>query len=177
MQLKNSRLHFGLIAILFHWIMAILIIAMLALGLYMADLPVSAEKLKLYGWHKEYGLIILALAILRLSWRLINLSPVLNLPWYELIAAKLSHWALYGLMIAMPLTGWLMSSSAGISVSFFGLFTLPDLIAPSESLRPVFRSAHEFLADALIALIVIHSAAALKHHFYDKDDILRRMIR
>ena len=177
MKLKNSEKHFGLIAILLHWVMALLIIGMLCLGLYMSDLPISLEKLKLYGWHKEYGLLIMGLVVLRIIWRLINITPELvELPWYERIAARIAHLALYGFMIAMPLSGWFMTSAAGLPPSFFGLFTLPSLVAPSHELQHLFALIHECLAYGLIATIFIHLCGALKHHFIDKDDILRRMI-
>src|ERR1700721_1488505 len=120
MLLKNTENSFGLIARSLHWIMAILIFGMLILGLYMIGLPISLEKLKLYGWHKEWGFVVLGLLIIRLVWRAINVTPNLSLPLLEHIAARLVHWAFYLLLIAMPLTGWLMSSASGVSVSFFG---------------------------------------------------------
>lgn len=175
MIIKNTEQRFGLIAITIHWLMAVLIIGMLILGTYMVTLPIGIEKLKLYGWHKETGVLILALVSFRLFWRLINTNPHLSMPLLERIAARLAHWALYGLMFAMPMTGWLLSSAAGFSVSFFGLFTLPDLVAPNKALASILGDAHYWLGNALIALLILHTLAALKHHFYDKDDILRRM--
>ncbi|MFA6303369.1 MAG: cytochrome b [Legionella sp.] len=176
MHLKNDAKHFGLLAIVLHWFMAVLIIGLLGVGLYMVDLPISAEKLKLYGQHKEFGLLVLALVILRLFWRFINTTPQLNIPLWEAIAARAAHWALYIFMFAMPITGWLQTSAAGLPPSFFGLFTLPSLVAPNEDLRSLFATIHEWLAYGLIATICLHTAAALKHHFIDKDDILKRMI-
>jgi cytochrome b561 len=174
--LKNNPHHFGLIAKLLHWVMAILIIGMLICGLYMVDLPIGLQKLKWYGWHKEYGFLILGLVSLRLIWRLINITPELSLPLLEKIAARLAHWAFYGFMFLMPLSGWLVSSAAGIPASFFGLFTMPNLIAPNEDLLQIFRWVHYWSAYALMGLIVIHIVAALKHHFIDKDEILKRML-
>jgi len=176
MQIKNTKRHFGLGAILLHWVIAALMIGMLALGLYMVALPISLEKLKLYGWHKEYGILIFWLALLRLIWRLINITPKLDLPWLEMLAARSMHWAFYGFMFALPVTGWLVTSAAGLPASFFGLYTLPNLIPPDESLRHSFTWLHKWLSFALIAAIAMHTAAALKHHFINKDDILRRMI-
>lgn len=176
MRLKNSENHFGLIAILLHWIMAVLIIGLLTVGLYMVSMPISLEKLKYYGWHKEFGLLVLALAIVRLSWRIINVTPNLSLPWYEKLAARLVHWAFYVFLFAMPISGWLVTSAAGLAPSFFGLFTLPTLVAPNQELLQQFEFVHKCLAYTLIATIVLHACAALKHHFIDKDDILRRMI-
>lgn len=176
MRIKNNETHFGLVAITLHWLMAILIIGMLCVGLYMTSLPVGMLKLKLYGWHKAFGILILTLVILRILWRLTNATPVLALPWWERTAARLAHFVLYVLMLAMPLSGWLMTSAAGLPPSFFGLFTLPNLVAPNDELRELFGLMHEWLAYGLIAVIILHTLAALKHHFIDKDDILRRMI-
>ena len=142
----------------------------------MTDLPNGLQKLKLYGWHKAFGILVLGLALLRIIWRLSNKTPNLAIPKLELIAARLAHVGLYALMLAMPLSGWLMSSAAGLPPSFFGLFTLPSLVAPSDELRHVFGFMHQWFAYGLIALIAVHTLAALKHHFIDKDDILRRML-
>ncbi|KTD50469.1 cytochrome b561 transmembrane protein [Legionella quinlivanii] len=176
MRLKNSNSHFGLVAILLHWIMAVLIIGLLVIGIYMVELPISLQKLKLYGWHKEYGLLALALVVVRLCWRIINISPELSLPRYEIIAARIVHWAFYGFMFAMPITGWLITSAAGLPASFFGLFTLPNLIAPNEEQRQLYELVHEWLGYGLIVTILLHASAALKHHFINRDNVLRRMI-
>lgn len=177
MQIKNSATRFGIIAIFLHWIIAVLIICLLALGLYMVNLPISLEKLKFYGWHKEYGFLVLFLVIFRLIWRLSNTTPELALPWLEQIAARSMHWIFYGFMLAMPITGWLITSAAGLPASFFGLFSLPNLVAPDQHKLALFEWMHQWLGYALIAAICLHVAAALKHHFINKDDILRRMLR
>ncbi|TAK75717.1 MAG: cytochrome b [Gammaproteobacteria bacterium] len=177
MLIKNTTQNYGIVAILFHWIMAILIIGMLALGLYMTGLPKSLEKFQLIGWHKEYGILILMLAVLRVAWRLSNLLPSLTtLPTWERLAARLTHFLLYVAMFIMPLTGWMMSSAAGYSVSFFGLFTLPDLIGTNKDLAHTISEIHEYTAYALIALIILHVLAALKHYWIDKDNIMQRML-
>lgn len=178
MQWKNSAEEYGVIAKFLHWVMALAIIFMLALGIYMADLPFSADKLELYGIHKAVGSLILMAVGLRLAWRFINLVPPLPaaMPGWEKLAAHAGHFGLYGLMFAMPLTGWLLSSAAGFPVSVFGWFTLPNLIAPNPALRELFGEAHELLAFGLIGLIAAHAGAALKHHFIEKDNVLRRML-
>lgn len=176
MQLKNSLTQFGLVAILFHWIMAILIIALLALGLYMVRLPLNLEKLKLYGWHKEYGMLALMLVIMRSIWRVSTILPLLSLPWWEVVAARTVHYAFYGFMFAIPLTGWLMTSFSGFPVSFFGWFVFPDLVSAHPDYIYFFKKTHKWLSYGLIATIIMHTCAALKHHFIDKDDILRRML-
>jgi cytochrome b561 len=120
---------------------------------------------------------VLALFFLRMIWRFINITPLLSfLPKWEFIAARLTHWTFYLLIFALPMSGWLMSSASGLPVSFFGLFVLPDLVSPNESLRHFFQLIHEWLGYAIIALICLHVAAALKHHFINKDDIMRRML-
>jgi len=176
MQLLNTENRFGLMAIFLHWLMAILLIGLLILGLYMVSLPISHEKLKLYGWHKEYGFLALALAIFRLLWRLTNITPRLSLPLWEKLAARSVHWAFYFFMFAMPLTGWLITSAAGLPASFFGWFVLPNLISPDEASRVLFQEMHRWIGYGLIATIVLHASAAFKHHFINKDDILRRML-
>jgi cytochrome b561 len=175
-SIKNTTTHYGLVAILLHWVMAILMIGLLILGLYMVRLPISLEKLKLFGWHKEYGFLVLALAILRLLWRLSNTTPALALPMWEKLSARSVHWLFYGFMFALPITGWLITSAAGLPVSFFGLFTLPTVIEPNQELIKIFEDLHQWFAYALIAIMLLHIAAALKHHFIDKDDILRRIL-
>lgn len=176
MQILNTENRFGFVSTFLHWFMAILIIGLLGLGLYMVTLPISYQKLKLYGWHKEYGLLALALVIIRLFWRITTILPHLSLPLWEKVAARVVHWTFYLFMFAMPITGWLITSAAGLPVSFFGLFVLPDIIAPNEETRMFFQSVHQWLGYGLIVLIILHISAALKHHFINKDDILRRML-
>jgi len=177
MQLKNSTNHYGLIAITFHWLMAALIIFMLCLGLYMTNLNISMEKLKLFGWHKQTGILILMLVIARLTWRLINVLPSFPpMPLWQVFAARAVHLAFYGFMIVMPVTGWLISSAAGLPVSFFGFFVLPTLIPADQNLQLFFTEIHNWLAYALIAAISVHVLAALQHHFIHKDDTLRKML-
>ena len=176
MRLNNTENQYGIMAILLHWIMAILIIALLVLGLYMVKVPISLEKLKLYGWHKEYGILVLLLVGLRLLWRLTNQTPRLSLPWWEKLAARTVHWTFYVLMFAMPITGWLITSAAALPVSFFGYIVLPDLISPNAATMKLFQIIHQWLGYGLIVVIVLHASAALKHHFINKDDILRRML-
>ena len=177
-SLKNTINRYGLIAITFHWIMAIIIIGLLIIGLLMVPLPIGLKKLKWYGWHKEFGILILMLLAFRLAWVVYNINPRLPdaLPWWQKWAAHTVHYAFYGLMFILPVTGWMISSSAGLPVSFFGLFTLPDLVVPNEANRLLLTEIHKWLSYALIAALLGHIGAALQHHFINKDDILRRML-
>lgn len=178
MQAKNTPEHYGWIMMSLHWLIAILIIGLIILGLYMVPLAIGRFKLKLYGWHKEWGLLVLGLVALRLIWRWLNTNPSLPIHMWliEKIVARLMHYLFYVLMFLVPISGWLMSSAAGLPVSFFGLFILPDFVYPNEQSRLFFQQAHEILAYVLLACIVLHTLAALKHHFINKDDVLRKML-
>lgn len=178
MQWRNTDERYGAIAKLFHWLIGLGIIGMLCVGLYMVGMPMSPDKFKVYGLHKAIGATILFLVVLRVLWRFSNPVPLLpsDMPRWQAWGAHLSHLALYGLMFAIPLTGWAMSSAAGFPVSVFGLFTLPNLVAPDNELREFFGEAHEWLAYGLIAVLLAHVGAALEHHFIRKDTILRRML-
>lgn len=176
MLFKNTIDRYGLVSILFHWIMAILIIGMLALGLYMTDLPISLQKLKLYGIHKEFGILILMLVALRIIWRAYNVSP--RLPSYmvgwQKIIAKLVHYAFYFFMVVLPITGWIISSSADVTVSFFGWFLLPNLVAPDKNRQLLFSTIHTWLAYSLITIIALHIAAVFEH-FIHKNNLLKKI--
>lgn len=178
MQLTNTSLRYGLVAILFHWLMAVMMIALVVIGLWMTRMPISLLKLKLFGWHKEYGMLILFLVMLRIVWRIGNIVPLLpsTLPRWQKCAAHLVHWLFYILMIALPITGWLLTSASGLPVSLFGFVVLPDLVSSNESLRLLLIMIHQWLSYLLIFIFFAHVGAALKHHFINKDDILRRIL-
>jgi len=135
-------------------------------------------RFKAYNLHKSIGITILALISLRLLWRLTHSYPpslASHKPW-EKILAKLVHSSLYGLLFLMPLSGWAMSSAAGRPVKFFDLFTLPDLVEPDKEMAGFLSSAHWYIAWAIIGLLSLHIAGALKHHIIDKDGTLKRML-
>ena len=166
------------IAKLFHWGMAFIFAGIFALGFVMTDMPLSPEKLQYYAWHKWAGVCVFVLVWLRLVWRVLNpppaypstLSPLVKL------AAHLSHAAMYGLMIVIPVSGWLMSSAKGVPTVWFGVIPLPDLIQKDKELGHLLKNVHQTLNYLLLLLIAGHVAAALKHHFIEKDDILKRML-
>jgi len=165
-------------AITFHWILAALIIANIAFGLYTVDLPLSPQKLRYFSWHKWTGVTIFLLAAARLLWRLGHPAPALPSamrPW-EKRAAHAVHALLYALFFAAPLTGWLFSSAAGFQTVYLGLVPIPDLLSKNEDLAEVLKIAHHWINYALAGVIVLHAAAALKHHFVDRDDVLARML-
>jgi cytochrome b561 len=161
-----------------HWIAAALIIGNLAFGLYMVDLPLTPAKLKYYSWHKWAGVTIFLVSALRLLWRLTHPSPALpsSMPAWQRTAANASHHALYLLFFAAPLSGWLFSSAAGFPTVYFGVLPIPDLLAKNKELADILKLVHRSLNYALVALVVMHIAAAIKHHVVDRDDVLARML-
>ena len=171
-------LHYTTTAKLLHWLMAVLLIALLALGIYMHDLPLSPLKLKLYAWHKWAGVTAFLLCVLRLGWRFTHRPPALPAGMARALqmAAHAGHALLYALMLAIPLSGWLMSSAKGFQTVVFGVLPLPDLLGPNPALADTLQTLHFGLNLLLVAVIVAHLGAALKHHFVDRDDILRRML-
>jgi cytochrome b561 len=178
MPIRNTLTRYGSVAIILHWVMALLIIGLLALGLIMVRLPISLQKLRFFGWHKEYGLLVLLLIVVRIIWRISNVVPLLppSLANWQKQTAHLVHFAFYFFMLAMPITGWIITSSAGLPASFFGIAVLPDLVLPNENTRQLFTEIHKWLGYSLIAVICMHVGAALQHHFIYKDDILRRIL-
>lgn len=160
-----------------HWIMALLILDVMVMGFYMQDLPLSPEKLQLYSWHKWGGVSVMLLLLIRVSWRLTHRPPAL--PWMmsrrQQTVAHIGHLALYGLMLAIPLSGWLMSSAKGFQTVWFGVLPIPDLIGKDKLLGENLAELHEALNIGLLLLIAGHTAAAFFHHFIQKDHTLRRM--
>ncbi len=171
-------------AIILHWVIAVLIIALLVVGLIMGDLPNGPQKYKVYALHKATGITVLLLSFVRLGWRLMHSPPPLpeTMPGWEKLASRLSHWGFYVLMLGLPLSGWAMSSAGGYPISFFGLFQwplLPGFGELSETMRKTlggfFGQTHEILAFTTIGLLALHILAALKHGFFNKDEVVYRM--
>jgi cytochrome b561 len=179
--LENREDRYGAIALLLHWSMAVLVVGLAALGLYMVTLPdvgFNTKKVTLVLYHKEFGVLALVLLATRLAWRVTHILPRLveHLPDWQKIAARFVHLSFYALLFALPMTGYFMSSAAGIPVSFFGLFMLPDLVHRDNELFRQYIAIHKWLAYVLILFIFVHAGAALRHHFVNKDDTLRKML-
>ncbi len=186
MMIRNTRAGFGAVNIAFHWLMAALLIGLLVLGKYMHGLELAdPNKFLLYQLHKSLGLTALVLVALRLGWRIINPTPRLPtaLSQWQKAGAHLSHLALYALMFAIPLSGWLMASASplGIPTFYFSLFQVPHLPVPgllgdAATAEETMKGVHDLLGNLLILVIIAHVTAALKHHFLDRDDIFTRMV-
>jgi cytochrome b561 len=181
MRLANTDQRYGAAAIALHWLMAALISALVALGIYMVRLPdvgFDIKKIALILIHKEIGIVVLALAAARLAWRQLNPLPRLveTLPEWQKVTAIFVHLCFYALMVTLPVTGWVMSSASGIPVSLLGLFTLPDFVPHSETLFGWLRQVHDWLGYGMAMLICLHAGAALRHHFLLRDQTLRKML-
>lgn len=165
-------------AILLHWLMALGLVGTFALGFYMEGLSFSPSKLKLIAWHKWAGISLLLLFVVRLAWRLFHRTPELPSDMGQLsrLAAHAGHALLYVLMLAIPLTGWLASSAQGVSVVWFGIWPLPDLISKNPDLGARLQDAHMVLNYLLLVVVIGHVGAALQHHFIKKDTVLARML-
>ena len=174
-------LRYDPIAVTLHWVIAVSIMVMIPLGLYMDVLPPSVRFLA-YDFHKSLGITVLGLSIFRLVWRFLNPPPPLpaSVTRTERLLAHAAHWGLYFLMLAMPLTGWLMvSASQKYPTVFFGIGEVPFIPMPEgidgKATAHLLRGYHLYLAYGAIALIAGHASAALKHHFVKKDTVLLRM--
>jgi cytochrome b561 len=188
MTIANTQTRYGAVAMTLHWLIALAVIVNIALGLYFPDLPRSdPDKFMLTQLHKSIGLTVLVLSLARLGWRLINPVPPLpaNMPTILKWAAHGSHFLLYFLIIAIPLSGWLLVSSSplGLPTMYFGVIEWPNLPGfadmTREARRPLsheFGAVHIFLAWSAIVLVPIHIGAALYHQFIRHDNILMRML-
>lgn len=167
---------------LLHWLLALGIIGMFGFGLYMVGLPFSPAKLKYINWHKWAGIIVLALSVLRLAWRLWRRPPPLpqamlrTMPHWQQLAHHATHHLMYLLFFAVPLLGWAYSSAAGFPIVLFGQWPLPDLLSANPELAKLIRPWHKWSAFALMGLAVLHVLAVIKHQCIDRDGLLWRML-
>lgn len=160
----------------FHWLVAALILTMLALGFSLEFVPDEWRRMVMRT-HKATGTVVLALAVLRLGWQAFTQNPPpVEAPWIKVKLAQATHIMLYGLMLAMPLTGLMMMSAVGNTVDVFGIVEIPPLL-PENDLMDTLAAIHGWLAYALLGLIGLHTAGALYHHLILKDETLKRMIK
>ncbi|MGH8454448.1 MAG: cytochrome b [Nevskiales bacterium] len=177
MPFRNTQTRYGAAAQAAHWLTFLLLIGSFSLGFYMADLTLSPTRLKLYAYHKWIGVTIFVLVTLRLAWRLWSAPPPLpdSMPAWEKRAAEISHRLLYLLLFAVPLSGWLMSSAKGFQTVLFEVLPIPDLLSKNPPLGAALEEVHWLLNKMLLGLVLLHVAAAFKHHFADHDEVLARM--
>lgn len=175
---SNAAESYTWTAITLHWATALLVISAAVLGIYMHELQFSPTKLKLYSYHKWIGVTVFLFALMRLAWRLAHPAPSVpeGMPSWERMAAKGAHAALYIFMIVVPVAGWVMSSAHGFQTVYLGIVPIPDLLGKDKELAEMLEKAHAFFSLSFMALVALHAAAALKHHFINKDNVLRRML-
>jgi len=165
-------------AVALHWIIAALVITAIALGWVMADLEFSPLKLRLFNWHKWIGVTVLALMILRSLWRLTHPPPSpLPMPAWQRLSGQAIHGLFYLMLLVQPLTGWVFSNAEGVPVVYLGLLPLPNLVDKDKAFGAFVKELHVAGGWVLAVIIGLHLLAAIKHHFIDRDDTLRRMLR
>lgn len=173
----NTSPRYDSLAMVLHWLMALMLVGLFVLGLVLEDLPKGDLRAQMFGIHKAFGALVLILAVARLAWRFTHPAPTLpdSMPAREVTLARLGHVALYALMLAVPLSGIVMSQAGDREVSMFGL-VLPTLVQPNHDLKEVFEEVHGFLAWSLGVVVAGHVLATLRHRFLLKDDVLARML-
>jgi cytochrome b561 len=175
--MNTPALTYSRLSIAFHWLLALAIVLTFSFGLYMVELPFSPQRLKQYNWHKWAGMTILFLSAARLLWRLTHRPPALpaHTPAWQRLASHGTHTLMYGLFFAIPLAGWAYSSALGFPIVLYGVIEMPDFVPRDKELAQTLKLVHQYLAYSLAALVVLHVAAALQHHFILKDGLLARM--
>lgn len=180
-MLRNTDDGYGLVAIILHWLIALLIAGQLIVGLVMVRLDDQRLAFELIQWHKSFGFLTLVLVAMRIGWRLVGRSPrPLGTTRLERIAARVGHAGLYALMVALPLTGWALVSSSELAIPTFAFYLVivPHLpLERSFAAESWWSEVHEILAWVLVGLVAIHVAGALRHHFRLGDATLTRMLR
>ncbi|MEL7292644.1 MAG: cytochrome b [Pseudomonadota bacterium] len=175
--MKSEVKNYNLLARAIHWLSALVVIGMFAVGWWMVDLSYYSEWYRIAPhWHKSVGLLLAGVTLFRLVWKTVTPSPKVEGAAYEVIGAKLAHLAMYGLLFALFASGYLISTEDGRGIDVFNWFTVPGLGALFEGQADLAGQVHFYLAWGLILLAAVHALAALKHHFINKDNTLRKMI-
>jgi len=178
MSLKNSEHHYGWLAVVLHWLVAAVVVGLFALGFWMVDLSYYDEWYrKGPDLHRSIGLILFAVVVFRLLWRFINTSPrpLANHQRWEVVSAHVAHSLLYVLMFVAMVSGYLITTADGSSISVFGLFDVPSVTGQVKGMEDTAGAVHYWSTWALVGLAGLHALGALKHHFIDRDETLRRM--
>ena len=178
MPIKNTPEQWGTVSKVLHWLVVLLILLMAWIGLRMGDMPNGPDKIASYALHKSVGITILMLVIARIGWRFYAGAPdgVPGTPRWQERIASLTHLALYALLLAMPLSGWILNSASGFPLQWFGLVNLPAIADKDHDLHELAEGIHEWLFWAMVTLVVMHAAAAFYHHLVQRDATLTRML-
>ncbi|MGE5150909.1 MAG: cytochrome b [Rhodospirillaceae bacterium] len=175
--MPGADLTYTPVARILHWLTALAVLGLIGLGLWMVDLPIGLTKLYAFAWHKWIGLTVLLLTLLRWAWRALHPPPELPksvTPW-ERALAPWAHILLLVLLLALPISGWLMSSAGGVKVIWFGYLPMPDLVSRDPDLFATLRTLHHWLAWTLMGVLVLHLGAVVRHDMLRRDGIFRRM--
>ncbi|WP_237067067.1 cytochrome b [Microbulbifer guangxiensis] len=179
MAAKNSESAYGWVAIVFHWLMAPVVIGLFALGWWMRQLsyydPWYRQGPEI---HKAIGILLLIALLVRLAWKFLNVSPaaVPGTPRWQTVAARFAHGGIYLLLLAIMTSGYLISTADGRAISVFDLFSVPATLQGLPNQEDIAGEIHEILAWTLMGLVALHALAAMKHHFIDRDATLLRML-
>lgn len=179
--MSPSLTRYSTVAVILHWLMAFLLVGLVVVGLYMTSLPFSPLRIKLFNWHKWVGILALLLACIRLAWRWTHAAPTQlssirsAMYGWQRWAYRFVHLLLYVSFFAVPMLGWAYSSATGFTVKLFGIVPLPDWVSVDKSLAETLKQAHHYAAYSMTALVLLHVGAAMKHHFIDRDPLLRLM--
>lgn len=179
MTLKNTTDRWGTVSQAFHWLIVLMILGLAIVGLTMGELPKTPKYFWVFTAHKSTGITVLVLVLARLAWRLYagRPEPVPGTPGWQERIASVTHWLLYAMILAMPISGWLYDSASGLRpFRWFGLFDVPKLSPPDEALRNLAHEVHEWGFWVLLLLVCAHAGAAFYHHFFQRDDTLLRML-
>lgn len=178
MALRSNLDTWGSVTKALHWLIALAIILLFCVGWFMKGLPNSPDKIKVYALHKSMGLTVLALVVLRIAWRLGEAHPANppGMPPWQARASTVVHLGLYAIMLGMPLSGWLFNSAANFPLRWFGQFKVPALVGADAGTKALAGAIHFYGAWLLALLFVVHVAGALKHHYLERDAVLRRML-
>ena len=174
--IDNARSRYSRVAIGLHWLIGLAVIANICLAMLTEGLPRDAHRAAMNA-HKALGMAILALTLIRILWRLVNKAPPPpeTMRAWERRASRFAPFLFYVLLILLPLSGWVWMSAADRPIDFFGLFAIPSIVGPDKQVADVLHERHEMLGLTMLALVVLHIAAALKHQFIDRDRLLSRM--
>ena len=177
MHIKNTEKEYGTISKTLHWLVLIIFIVLIAIASKLGDLPEGPEKLELVVLHASFGLLLFSVLTVRLLWRWLNVTPARmpHIPTWQHVLSRAVHYGLYLLLFAQAISGMARFATAGFKVPFFGLFEVPFPMDKDEAMNKLVGSLHEIFPILLLALICLHILAALYHHFWLKDDTLRRM--
>lgn len=179
MNIRNSHTNWGVVSIAVHWVVAVAVIGLFAVGLYMVELDYYDSMYRTAPFvHKSIGILLFLLMVFRLLWRLVNTTPT-PLESHKRWEQKAAHWmhnGLYILLFILMISGYLISTADGRGISVFGWFEVPSILSGIDNQEDIAGGVHEILAYILIAFVVVHAVGALKHHFIDKDRTLTRML-